>query len=90
MLHTTFKALISPLPSLALSLFPEPLPEPVPELGDEAAKASAVEQGDIADVPVTGDNGATEPVSQRAEEATGGLTTLHEPVLLEYAQPNTR
>jgi hypothetical protein len=69
---------------------PEPLPEPVPEIGDEAATAFAVEQGDIADVPVTRDNGAAEPGSQRAEEATAGPTTPREPVLLEYAQPNIR
>ncbi|PYH43086.1 uncharacterized protein BP01DRAFT_375698 [Aspergillus saccharolyticus JOP 1030-1] len=67
---------------------PEPLPEPVPEITDEAATASAVEQGDVADVPVTRDNGATEPGSYRAEEATGGPTTSRAPVLLEYTQPN--
>ena len=69
---------------------PKPLPEPIPEIADEAATASAAEQGDITGVPITRDNRATEPGSYRAGGATGGPTTPQEPVLLEYTQPNIR
>jgi outer membrane biosynthesis protein TonB len=68
----------------------KPVPDPVPDTGFEAARTSAVEHDDIADIPVTGDNEATETVSQRMEETTGVSTTLNEPVLLDYAQPNIR
>jgi hypothetical protein len=57
---------------------------------DKAAEESTVKQHEVDDAPATGANEATEPVSERAEIATEAPAILPEPVVVEYAQPNTR
>lgn len=57
---------------------------------DKATEESTVEQHEVDDAPVTGANEATGPASERAEIATEAPAILPEPVVVEYAQPNTR
>ncbi|KAH2775726.1 hypothetical protein KXW38_001174, partial [Aspergillus fumigatus] len=56
---------------------------------DKATEESTVEQHEVDDAPVTGANEATGPASERAEIATEAPAILPEPVVVEYAQPNT-
>ncbi|KAH2679558.1 hypothetical protein KXW53_005819 [Aspergillus fumigatus] len=85
--------LFEPAPELGVQAAPQCDPEPVSDLAleemDKAAEEYTVKKHEIADAPATGANEATKPVSERAEIATEAPAILPEPVVVEYAQPNT-
>lgn len=79
-----------PVPTPVNAPHTEPLSEPIPEAEHDVTNSSAVEEHNVSNVPITGEEEATKPVSERAEDGSGPPATPREPVIVGYAQPDIR
>ncbi|KAF4228832.1 hypothetical protein CNMCM8980_000114 [Aspergillus fumigatiaffinis] len=77
-----------PVPTPVNAPHTEPLSEPIPEAEHDVTNGSAVEEHNVSNVPITGEQEATKPVSERAEDGSGPPATPREPVIVGYAQPD--
>ncbi|KAH1847512.1 hypothetical protein KXX55_001249 [Aspergillus fumigatus] len=74
-----------PVPTPVNAPHTEPLSEPIPEAEHDVTN---IEEHNVSNVPITGEEEATKPVSERAEDGSGPPATPREPVIVGYAQPD--